>query len=76
MAIDNPGTLNSLIRLIWFIQWYPKRSFPPQATEDQTMRIRNNPNRFASGVLAGLVVSVAMVVAALTHAVVSSQAFV
>ncbi len=40
------------------------------------MFTRNSPNRFASRVLAGLAVSVAMVMAALAHAVVTSQAFV
>ena len=40
------------------------------------MFIRKYPNRFASRVLAGLAVSLAMVMAALTHAVATSQAFV
>jgi hypothetical protein len=40
------------------------------------MLTRNNPDRFAYRVLGGLAVSVAMVMAALTHAVVSSQVFV
>jgi len=40
------------------------------------MLTQNNPDRFASRVLAGLAVSLAMVMAALTHAVVTSQAFV
>jgi hypothetical protein len=40
------------------------------------MFTRNDSNRFLSRVLAGLTVSVAMVVAALTHAVVNSQSFV
>jgi hypothetical protein len=40
------------------------------------MLTRKDSNRFLSRVLAGLTVSVAMVLAALTHAVVNSQAFV
>jgi hypothetical protein len=36
----------------------------------------NNSNRFLSRVLVGLTASVAMVLAALTHAVVNSQAFI
>lgn len=73
---DNPRTLNSLIRLVRFIQAYARVSFPPMTTEEQAMLTRNDPDRFASRVLAGLAVSIAMVLASLTHAVVTSQAFV
>lgn len=40
------------------------------------MFTRNNSSRLLSRVLAGLTVSVAMVMAALTHAVLNSQSFI
>jgi hypothetical protein len=44
--------------------------------EDQAMLSCNASDRFHTRVFAGLVVAVALVVSALTHAVAGSQAFV